>query len=369
MLDGGCVVAFMEAQTVPSHLGHPTIIRLDNDGNLMWTYVYPDSNLYGITNPLLTPNGDLACAFARNDAYFLRLSDTGDSLESRFVCHIGGSQSTRRLINANETGYTIVTDELLRITPNGQFLWSQAPQILVASDFVLYQDVVSLPDGGYLLAGNYVSEPTEVYWNTFILELDQERPLIIDTVLATAMNSGVQVMLSSLWEYQSQTIEFRRDTSPDGEFSVIASVPPNNEFEGSSYDIWDEDIIPGQTYWYLVTVSNLDGRTWEYREHMVSATALGTDDLPNVPREFALTAYPNPFNLSTTLSLSIPHAVEARVVLHDINGREAMVFAPRHFDAGIHTFAIDAARLASGVYFVSLTSETPLAIQKLLLLK
>lgn len=79
------------------------------------------------------------------------------------------------------------------------------------------------------------------------------------------------------------------------------------------------------------------------------------------PTEFALGAFPNPFNPVATLRLSVPTqatGASARVVLFDLAGREVARLAPRGgLGAGVTDFSVDGSALASGLYFAQVTVE------------
>ena len=87
------------------------------------------------------------------------------------------------------------------------------------------------------------------------------------------------------------------------------------------------------------------------------------------PSTATLSAFPNPFNVTTTLSLSVPWTIEARLMLYDLRGREVTEIIRRTFEAGDHRIAFDASKLPSGVYFLNARSAGLSMTQKLFLLK
>ncbi len=79
----------------------------------------------------------------------------------------------------------------------------------------------------------------------------------------------------------------------------------------------------------------------------------------NLPESAALLQnYPNPFNPSTIIRYSIPvetyNCTSLRV--YDILGREVAVLVNERKPPGVYTVTFDGSRLASGVYFYTLTS-------------
>ncbi|MCB2210939.1 T9SS type A sorting domain-containing protein [bacterium] len=72
-----------------------------------------------------------------------------------------------------------------------------------------------------------------------------------------------------------------------------------------------------------------------------------------LPTEFSISeAYPNPFNPTTTLSVSLPEAADLKVTVFNVMGQQVATIANSTFDAGMHTLTFDGAGLASGLYFI-----------------
>ncbi|MCB9367477.1 MAG: T9SS type A sorting domain-containing protein [Calditrichaeota bacterium] len=93
------------------------------------------------------------------------------------------------------------------------------------------------------------------------------------------------------------------------------------------------------------------------------------DEPELLPTDFVISAFPNPFNPTTTIDFSLPQRTEARVVVHNLAGQEVAVLQDGVLNAGVHRVAFDGANLASGTYFAVLKTPTAERITKLLLLK
>ncbi|MFZ5432937.1 MAG: YCF48-related protein [Calditrichota bacterium] len=89
----------------------------------------------------------------------------------------------------------------------------------------------------------------------------------------------------------------------------------------------------------------------------------------SLPQQLSLTAFPNPFNPSTTLSFDLPRADHARLAVYDITGRLTAVLADDDFTAGTHRIRFDGTTLASGIYFARLETAGKQQIHKLVLMK
>jgi len=88
-----------------------------------------------------------------------------------------------------------------------------------------------------------------------------------------------------------------------------------------------------------------------------------------IPEKITLSAYPNPFNMTTTISFDLRHAEKTSLVVYDVTGRRVRELASEFFEAGSHQLKFDGSGLASGIYFVRLEAGGFTISQKLLLLK
>tara|TARA_Y100001936_G_scaffold41280_1_gene39844 strand:- start:2216 stop:3052 length:837 start_codon:yes stop_codon:yes gene_type:complete len=80
-------------------------------------------------------------------------------------------------------------------------------------------------------------------------------------------------------------------------------------------------------------------------------------------------AYPNPFNPSTTISLTLPNTEFVSVKVYNLMGQEIKILSEGILEASIHTFTWNANDVSSGVYLIKAESKSNIAIQKVLLVK
>jgi hypothetical protein len=98
-------------------------------------------------------------------------------------------------------------------------------------------------------------------------------------------------------------------------------------------------------------------------------TAAAEPRAGSLPVAYALSAFPNPFNATTSLDFALPRAAHVRLDLYDVTGRAVKSVADDTYSAGEHRLAVDASALPTGVYFARLTTSDWTATRKLLLLK
>lgn len=96
----------------------------------------------------------------------------------------------------------------------------------------------------------------------------------------------------------------------------------------------------------------------------------GVVDAVVAPTTFGLgAAYPNPFNPTTTLRYTLPETGAATLTVHDLQGRLVSTLIDGLQPAGEGQATFDAAGLASGLYFATLTQGPFVSTTRLLLAK
>ena len=93
-------------------------------------------------------------------------------------------------------------------------------------------------------------------------------------------------------------------------------------------------------------------------------------DSNNAPTEFGIvSAYPNPFNSSTTITYNLTESGYITLHLFDLNGRQVMDNYSGNVSAGSHTLTIDGSSLSSGVYIAELKMGDKESKKKLTLIQ
>ena len=95
----------------------------------------------------------------------------------------------------------------------------------------------------------------------------------------------------------------------------------------------------------------------------------GIDDHKQLPDNFGLTAYPNPFNMSTNIAFSLTTPSQVRLDIYDCLGRLTGTLINSPYLAGNYSCRFNAAGIASGVYFIKLTTDNDTEIKKINLIK
>lgn len=105
---------------------------------------------------------------------------------------------------------------------------------------------------------------------------------------------------------------------------------------------------------------------------IVEMIVANSQDRVNVgaPTEFSLsTAYPNPFNPTTSLELSVPMNGQVTVQVYNLMGQVVATLANGYMDASTYTLTWDASNVSSGMYIVKAEAAGTVSTQKLMLMK
>ena len=103
---------------------------------------------------------------------------------------------------------------------------------------------------------------------------------------------------------------------------------------------------------------------------MIVANSTEEIAVDTITAEFGLSAaYPNPFNPSTTVSLTVPSADYVSVKVYNLMGQVVGVLADGMMEANVYSFTWDASNMSSGVYLVKAESSSSVDIQKVMLIK
>lgn len=89
-----------------------------------------------------------------------------------------------------------------------------------------------------------------------------------------------------------------------------------------------------------------------------------------IPTKYALYQnYPNPFNPTTNIRLDLPENAKVKLMIYNILGQEVLTVYKGHLPQGSHIFSINAANLASGVYFYRVEANKFSALKKMMIIK
>ncbi len=218
----------------------------------------------------------------------------------------------------------------------------------------LYDAKAALPYYSDQVYGlNYFGDPTlKVYTGTpGLLSVATEYTegcLVIDVEASQGNIRDCQVLVS-----QSGNIIFSGTTDDNGK-----------AYFNSDLSIDEEYIVSALADGYAIG-----------RRAFTPTLVTDVQDNQYLPDKFALAQnYPNPFNPTTTIQFELPVKSSVVLSIYNILGQNITTLIDRVLSAGSHTVVWDGAnsdgdRVASGVYFYRLTTETNSDVRKMVLTK
>jgi hypothetical protein len=108
--------------------------------------------------------------------------------------------------------------------------------------------------------------------------------------------------------------------------------------------------------------------TMIYRKMTLASTNI-SNSITNLNDYKLLQNYPNPFNPSTTITYNLPRKEFVTLKVYNVLGKEVASLVNATQDAGIKNITFDASRLASGLYFYSISAGDFKDIKKMMLIK
>jgi hypothetical protein len=108
-------------------------------------------------------------------------------------------------------------------------------------------------------------------------------------------------------------------------------------------------------------------------EYVIVSDFEGTSKLSssvNMMKDYSISAaYPNPFNPTTQMSLTLNTAADVSVKVFNMNGQLVDVIANGQMSSGSYSFTWDGTNASSGVYFIQTEVGSEISNQKIMLVK
>jgi hypothetical protein len=198
---------------------------------------------------------------------------------------------------------------------------------------------------------------------------DHSVPVALSSFTATGQEGAIEVNWTSQTEVNALAYHLRRSESADGRYEEIARLEAQGNSETAvSYRYVDENVDPGQTYYYMLVDEDLQGK----KTHHGPVFAAASDGTPSAYS--LLPNYPNPFNPSTAIGYAIPQDDHVALTVYNVLGQEIRTLVDARQAAGTYTVMWDGKdaaghHLNSGVYFYSIKAGDYTETRKMVLMK
>ncbi|MEA2076931.1 MAG: T9SS type A sorting domain-containing protein [Candidatus Marinimicrobia bacterium] len=225
-----------------------------------------------------------------------------------------------------------------------------------------------------LLSTTNATETTSItYSNTG----DPVLPITLEKLSVQYEDS--KVVLSWTTESETQNLGYiikrairysENDYSP---YEVIASYQDDDRLYGAGttteqniYSYYDEHVKPGVNYSYILEDVDYDGNVVSHGP----VSIIIPDNLLFENTDFKLSSsFPNPFNPSFTIPFELLKAMDVKINMYDITGRQVMTIVNGFFTPRQYQFRVNTSDLNSGIYFVRTMIGNEIITQKMTLLK
>ncbi|MFQ5649774.1 MAG: Ig-like domain-containing protein [bacterium] len=176
---------------------------------------------------------------------------------------------------------------------------------------------------------------------------------------------GVKISWQTSREINNAGFNILRSTTPDGDYAQVNAelIPPD---QGGQYEFIDRDLVVGRRYFYILEDVDVNGTRTEHGPIQIDIAA---------PKTFQLSQnFPNPFNPDTKIRYQLPQTGKVTIRIFDVLGREVKTLVDERKEAGFHVLTWDAKnqdgiRVASGIYYYSISAGDFKMTKKMLLLK
>ncbi len=154
---------------------------------------------------------------------------------------------------------------------------------------------------------------------------------------------------------------------------TIPGIAPAGEYRLDAYlGYYPNVVVTTHAFMFNKTALGVDGTPgWEHGEWLAESAAELAQGESGIPTSCTLSeAWPNPFNPSTSLTLSLPDEAVVNVTVYNTQGRNVATLTDGRLSAGTHAVTWTPKDAASGVYFVRATvNNQPLQTRKLVYMR
>ncbi|MBO9703253.1 MAG: T9SS type A sorting domain-containing protein [Sporocytophaga sp.] len=320
------------------------ILKVDNNGNILWTKTYGEANEEILLSAIAVPDGGYALGgYAYGDtsqrAWLVRINDSGDILwDKKFgVSYTGEIQS---LTLTPEGGFLLsaLLDEdndnrIIKTDALGNVLWDKN---YGGSDYDYSPFIIPAYGGGYIAGGATRSNDRDITdgnngdFDLWIYKIDEAGNKIWDITLGGS-------------NYERLNSLFNNN---DGSYLLGAYT----------YSSTSGDILGGYgSYLIKIDESNSNCSAREAMEAVAEGNTIA----------YKTTAFPNPFNSYINLDISANEAGNLHVQLYSIEGT-LLKDIQQYVSSGQETVSLKTDGIPAGTYIVKMMLNNQVVTEKLI---
>ncbi len=358
------------------------VVRIDDDGEVIWERTFGSRVDEGCSAVCATPEGGWCLAgwnrISWNESYPIMVSidDEGNERWRKIRNETNGALYSITLtadegfaaLGRSDSSHSFYG---LRVDSQGEILWEHGYSEFENS---LGYCILQMSDRSYILAGNAGAalivrtdpDPFETPYEYEVVDTEYDFGFMpLDT--AAVWNLGIANV-----GRRSGRVLSARFTQGGNVFACAIDTT--------------ERVFPNDTLWLPVSFRPLAESLYIGRlrltmegdtTFMISLVGRGSLNVATeeeaLIQDFKLSsAYPNPFNSTTTIRFGLDKSAPTRLAVYDTRGRlvaDLWTGRDAYSPKGEHKVVWDASGLPSGVYLVRLDSDSRHAVRKLVLMK
>jgi hypothetical protein len=319
----------------------------------------------------------------------LQILDVSNFENIEQVCYLSVGENTKDVSVSGDYAYLANRDLIIldiSSPSNPVEVGRYSPPFLI-NDIEISNNTAYL---GKDTGGIYIIDISDPYNPNYVDSYDtgvQTHQISISGCIACLLNDDEEIDIVDIANYDSPTLVGQYDPSAivngitlSGNFLYLSLEKmgirildlslPAEPIESGFYDTWGraQNVVVLDDYIYL------NDRNY-FTVFDCSQVGVTNEIYSEIPSEFAITsAYPNPFNPTLNVSISMPQISKLKVSVYNIMGQSVATLSNGgQYSAGIHNFVFSANEVtsrSSGVYFIHATVPGKMSqIQKVVLMK
>jgi len=167
------------------------------------------------------------------------------------------------------------------------------------------------------------------------------------------------------WQPVDSAVSYNFQLSTKDDFSVIAL---NRTDIGPAFFIRNGFELNKIYYWRVRSSNSAGFSDWSPVYKFSTGNATAVEEINQLPEDYSLSNYPNPFNPSTTIEFNLPVKEFVSLEVFNILGNKISTLINEEKSAGKHSIKFNP-ETASGVYFYVLRTPSKYIVKKMELLR
>ncbi len=236
-------------------------------------------------------------------------------------------------------------------------------------------------------SANTPQPEVQVLHNVFVRLMSQANPIRVALNMHSAYDckryfvyhtaTGTSTLLASMQQSFIGSVRnyFPGGVEPYTYFMSWQSYPPPTQYPESWFWYNFGDAVLANTYEdkNCVSAGEFDSTAFAILNAIGDYLNIGSPSgihEPEFPSTYSLEQnFPNPFNPVTQIRFTLPSAGFVSLKIYDLLGKEVTTLLSQQLQAGNHSIAWDASRVASGVYFYKMQVGEFISTKKLVIMR